>query len=78
MSQLNCKSREDLVSDLIREEHETLEALASALEYWINPKGDADPDACENPTAWRLSQVLLERLSSNEFLQRVDLVLGRG
>lgn len=67
----------DFVVKFVADEHAILLALASALEYWTSPNGQGDETDCSNPTAWRLAQVLHERLSSTEFLNNLDRLLGR-
>ena len=71
------KHEADLVAEYAREEFERLAALAAALEYWVSPQPSGNPDECQNPTAWRLAQVLDDRLSGTAFLKNVDRLLGR-
>lgn len=49
--------------DLIKEERSTLLALAIVLTRQIGPDDHEDTDNFEHTTAWRLAQVLEDRLS---------------
>ena len=62
--------------EYLNNEISRLAALASALEYWTEPKDTSDPNSCQNPTAWRLAQVLSERLEDQEFIKTMGWLLG--
>lgn len=51
----------------LHDEIETMLCLAICLENQLEPKDPANPKASENINAWRLSQVLHERLTNRRF-----------
>ena len=53
------------------ESQEQIFAIASALSTWLEPKSSDDNDC--DLTAWRLAQVLEEKLSEVEFSTRVGV-----
>ena len=56
----------------IKSEQETLYALAAALEDQLAPVDpDNPPEDYQQITAWRLSELLLDRLSSTHLLDQV-------
>ena len=75
LQKIGLSSYVSLLMELINAEHERLAALAAALEYWTSPKNPDDPEDCQNPTAWRLAQLLDERLSSTNHIDMVRRVL---
>lgn len=58
----------DLAMSLMEEEHEKLLCIALSLANKLEPKNPKDIQDDEDVIAWRLAQVLEERLSSVEFL----------
>ena len=59
----------ELALDFLKNEHETLLALAIALEHLLEPNDPDNLDEDHNPNAWRLSQVLHARITDTRFLK---------
>lgn len=64
--------------EYLHEEMETLAALSIALVNQLAPSDPDNDDDCENPTAWRLSQVLSDRLTCTHFSNDMRKVLLGG
>jgi hypothetical protein len=65
----------DFVMDLLSEEREKMLAIAISLYNRLEPKNLQDIKEHEDQTAWRLAQLLEERLSTTEFENAVRELL---
>lgn len=70
------KSKIEYVMAYVNEERETILALSMALRKWLEPDDPQDPKDSDDLTAWRLAQILEDRLSSTEFEENIGNVLG--
>ena len=61
----------------LEEEHETLLALAIALQNQLEPNHQTSPDDCHHTTAWRLSQVLHARITDASFINNMRELMGQ-
>lgn len=59
----------------LEDELETLLALSLTLTNYLEPEDPSNMDDGFNPVAWRLSQVLNERLSSVAFSNNMKTLL---
>lgn len=60
----------------LEDEHETLLALAIVLQNHLEPVDPAKLEDCDI-VAWRMSQVLHERITNTQFLKNMrELMLG--
>lgn len=67
-----------LALEMQSEELEKLLALSIGLVNHLEPRDPSDPDQHENLTAWRMAQVLNERLSSTVLQEGIyQMLLGK-
>lgn len=64
-----------LAFDFLEDELETLLALSITLKNQLEPDDPQNHDDCEHTTAWRLSQVLNDRLASTEFSNNMRMLM---
>jgi hypothetical protein len=62
------RSQLEFAFSYLEEEHETLLALAMALLRQVEPVDPDAPNDAVDTTAWRLAQVLEQRLGSTVFV----------
>lgn len=67
----------ELAIDYVADEHEKLLALAMTLRQRLEPANPKDPTGGDDLTAWRLAELLEERLTSTDFTNTLRVfVLG--
>lgn len=67
----------DVALEYVEDEHEKLLALAIALRHLLEPADPHNPAENDDLTAWRLAQLIEERLSSTTFTNTLRaFVLG--
>jgi hypothetical protein len=72
------RSRLELVVREISAEHDRLHALAIALLSRVRPHNESDPEDGADLHAWRLAQILEERLESTQFVEAISGLLLEG
>jgi hypothetical protein len=70
------KSRIEFVMDYIREEQETMQALSSAIVSCVAVQDTKNPKDSDNIFAFRLAELLDDRLGDAKFEKNIRLMLG--